>query len=208
MTNLLLFGCLQCNTPFCTAFYMHIRLVYRKLLKYQPQTVARLLRDKTPVCTCWKKGWWNLQNLFRVFHKVPNGGTYISDKPMGWGLQWMHPEGTNGSAGYWSSLLNDTQYAYAIIHRQGLLVVWAVLLRQANLKECLFTILRDHFALNWILDLMHGTGNLAHCWLCLLELSSHVIYHGGIIIKHSTHYHNWILQGSLTRRLKTIFLYC
>lgn len=80
---------------------------------------------------------------------------------------------------YWSSSLNDAEKPDHTTYRQGLSVVWALLLIRPYLKGTPFKI-RTNYSLRWILNMDDAMGKLVLCQARFSEIEFAVVHRKGM----------------------------
>jgi hypothetical protein len=105
--------------------------------------------------------------------------TDASATQLGCCLRQVQPDGSTLPLGYWSRSLTPAEKNYSTTEKECLAIVWAVTHLRPYLERQKFTVVTDHQALRWVMNLSDAQGRLARWRLRLAEFDFQVEYRPG-----------------------------
>jgi transposase InsO family protein len=105
--------------------------------------------------------------------------TDASATQLGCCLRQTQPDGSTLPLGFWSRSLTPAEKNYSTTEKECLAIVWAVTHLRPYLERQKFTVVTDHQALRWVMNLSDAQGRLARWRLRLAEFDFHVEYRPG-----------------------------
>ena len=105
--------------------------------------------------------------------------TDASATQLGCCLRQTQPDGATLPLGFWSRSLNPAERNYSTTEKECLAIVWAVTHLRPYLERQRFTVVTDHQALRWVMNLSDAQGRLARWRLRLAEFDFQVEYRPG-----------------------------
>jgi RNase H-like domain found in reverse transcriptase len=95
--------------------------------------------------------------------------TDASATQLGCCLRQIQPDGSTLPLGYWSHSLTPAEKNYSTTEKECLVIVWAVTHLRPYMERQKFTVVTDHQALRWVMNLSDSQGLLARWRLRLTE---------------------------------------